>query len=235
MGCTEDIIGQRSPSKWRTVKEYIRWFDETLKLVPTCNDFYLCKGKLLKPFLEEMLPLRHFLANKVNVSASKVYCKHYLGSQPYDARIIDTEQRPLNCAKIEFTQATDVEESWRRSYLVEHGSVPVTGPINKCGTDKKGSEITATLSDEYYGKTLDRVKKLILKVAEKKSTKDYDPRTWLVIWFHVPVLRHFKDHDVCELRDFAVKRIAPMVKMQRFFILCVGSPVKELIEIPLLK
>jgi len=233
MNCAEEIIRQRLPSRWRSVQEYIRWFDETESLVPTCKAFHLRQGRLLKPFLREMLPLRHFLANKMGLNATRVFCKPYLGNQPYDARIIDLSQRLMRCNQIEFTEAVNEEDHWRDVYCCEHGSVPITGPIKKSGTKRKGIAITADWGASRSSEILPRAKKLIKKVARNKSKKTYGPRTWFVIWFHVPVPTHFQHEDVRELRRFAVKHIASMVNTEKLFVLFIGSRTEELVEIPI--
>jgi len=219
--------------KERTPSELWDWLISKVKQIcstPTgLKAFRLQKDKekLIKKLVEEIAPLAIFGQQKFG-NTNKVLLKPVIGSQNYDAEIIDKRTEPTDKCYIEITQAHEGENDYfRRCELLKNGYVFSNAPVIKKG---KGKSLTvsippeATPVEEGVKKELNR----IVDAAKRKAGKDYPDNTSLIIFFDDAELseERLKVLNCPTLDDFVKKKLLPLDL--RFTMLYLVGEVQEL-------
>lgn len=158
----EELEEARTPSElWDWL---IRKVEQICATQEGLKDFRLQKG-LLKKLPEEIAPLAIFGKHKYR-STDQVLLRPVIGSQNYDAEIIDKRIEPPDKCYIEITQAHEGEDDYfRRCELLNKGFVFSNAPV-----------------EEGVKNELTR----IVCAAKRKAGKDYPTNTSLIIFSTIP-------------------------------------------------
>ncbi len=185
MVVSAEYVSQDEIEKERTPSELWDWLIR--KVEQTCSTeegleaFRLQKG-LLKKLPEEIAPLAIFGKQKYGTT-DQVLLKPVIGSQSYDAEIIDKRIEPPDKCYIEITQAHEGKDAYfRRRELLEKGFVFSKAPVITTGRGKnRRTSIPpqATSVEEGVKNELNR----IADAAKRKAGKDYRSNTFLLIAF----------------------------------------------------
>lgn len=162
--CSKDEIEKERPPS-----ELWDWLNQKVKQICSTQEgleaFRLQKG-LLKKLPEEIAPLAIFGKKKFG-DTDQVLLQPIIGSQNYDAKVIDKRTNSASVTYIEITQAyidkSDGKKQYlRRLELLERGCTHHEGEV-----------------EESVKNELDR----IIAAAKRKAGKDYPVNTSLIISF----------------------------------------------------
>jgi hypothetical protein len=181
----KEHCGREEIEKDRTPCELWTWL--TQKIDQICStqeglkDFRLQKGHI-KQLVEEIVPLAIFGMHKY-FNTDQIFLQSVVGSQNFDAKVIDRRTEPASVTFVEITQAHEgIDNYFRRCELLEKGFVFSYAPVIKTG---KGRNRIVSIPpkaipvEERAENELDR----ILDAAKKKASKDYPRNTVLLIFF----------------------------------------------------
>ena len=174
----EELTRERTPS------ELLSWVEDKIESLDDEGAKSLrFRIGLMKPFVEEVYPVAVYACKKYG-NTDLVKIRPAIGSQNYDAIVIDYSRSPASVSYLEVTQAHEGEERHLRNvYLNEHGFVPGHGPIKKAGTKKTGMSISADFEAESVAAMASRELGKVLSAVKRKERKEYPPDTSLIVWF----------------------------------------------------
>jgi hypothetical protein len=173
-------------TKNRTPSELLSWVERKLDQIESTEEgerFLRLHEGLAKQLMEEAYPLAIFGYRKYG-NTDQILMRSVIGSQSYDAVIIDLSSKPASQSYIEITQSHEGESDYlRRRVLQKQGIVFMHSPVTKTGTKKTGRQVSipakAVTPDEVAEKELGK----IVDAAKRKAAKDYPANTSLVIVF----------------------------------------------------
>jgi hypothetical protein len=189
---SKEYVSKDEIEKERTPSELWDWLIQKVEQICSTEEglraFRLQKG-LLKKLPEEIAPLAIFGKHNFR-DTDQVLLKPVIGSQNYDAEIIDKRTEPPDICYIEITQAHEGENDyWRRCELLKKGMVFTNTPVIKMG-NRRNREVSilpeATPVEEVVKNELKR----IADAAKRKAGKVYPANTSLVIFFDDTALSH---------------------------------------------
>jgi hypothetical protein len=229
-----DLLTQNSCETERTQGDLHDWvhsvIDASAGTVDTRRRFQLRKDFLAKKFVEEIRPLSlvadHFYKGRQDVGFRPVF-----GSGPFDAQIVDRSSSTVEVIPLEFTQANYDEKMYQRMLFLEsHGSVPLTGPVIKTGTQPSGHSVKAVL--QFVNCTQERTGQFskVAEAARRKARGARLPGTRLGIVYeglHISKHQHFD-----QLYDFALQNLVPVLGGFAFLYL-IRSQGDHVLQIPI--
>ena len=143
-GEIEQLLPLDDCTRPRTAKELREW------VLAKCDSFaqkrslrepvLLRKGRF-KWFHEEIYPLSLFAVHRYGDRKDVFFVPNGDRSHDFDAQI----REPSRAFPIEITSAREPREHIRMEYFVDHGSVPLTGPVTVKGTKRTGHQIGVVL------------------------------------------------------------------------------------------
>ncbi|AII61550.1 hypothetical protein [Dehalococcoides mccartyi] len=180
-----EYVSKAELEKERTPSELWNWLIQKVGHICSTKEgltaFRLQYG-LLKKLPEEIAPVAIFGEHKFG-STDQILLKPVIGSQNYDAIVIDKRTEPSTETYIEITQAHEGENDyWRRCQLLNKGYVFSNAPVIKSGKGKNlqvSIPETATPVEAGVKNELDR----IVDAANRKANKNYPDNTSLIIFF----------------------------------------------------
>ena len=171
----------------RTPQKLVEWFDQKIQEIAQQEDgknAIRMREGYCKQLMEEIYPLKVFafwqFGDRTDVTLQPV-----IGSQNYDALIIDHAFYPPHESRLEITMALGDDEYLKRFMLREKPSspTPISGYIEKTGTQNTGINLTSHLHVRRLEDYLEKQKNLIGKALKKKLQKEYETNTSLLIIF----------------------------------------------------
>jgi hypothetical protein len=201
------ILTKEDMEKERTPGELSLWWEKKNREFANSKEghhYVLLKTGFTGKFLDEILPLS-LLANIVYAGRSDIGCIPNLGNDNFDAIIRDYAHSPPSELKIEFTLAINGYDDYLRTkYLVEHGHVSLTGPLERTGTEKTGHKIKVVPEMADHNDSLKKYFNLIKNRAEKKcKPKNYGKNHILVITIDDYIAPRFDNqNDLEALNEF---------------------------------
>ena len=147
MESLENLLTREACEAERTQADLHRWVHAVLQASSETterrNRFRLRQGLLEKRFMEEIWPLS-LVADHCFSGRADVFFRPVLGTQPFDAQILDRSSATEVVIALEFVQAAYDDDMYHRMlHLRQHGHVPLTGPVTKTGTKRKGISVKA--------------------------------------------------------------------------------------------
>lgn len=203
----------------RTPTQLHSWVHDTLERIgstPEGKRAIRFKEGLVKPLVEEVLPLGIFAVNHFD-SESEVTITPVIGSQNYDAIVQGDEDRIIH---LEVTQAHEGEgEHLRMLELEEKGRVNATGAVSKQGTKRTGIKVTVENIARNHKNIRDEIFGRIREATIRKHEKNYPEKTALVVMFDDYL--SMTEKDVAELDDWIRKEV--ISKLQKFVLVAFVS------------
>jgi len=203
-------ITEEELTKERASKGLLEWVEAKMDQIASTDKgetaIRLREDPLVKQLVEEVYILGIFASKKYG-NTDTVYIKPIIGSQNYDAVVVDYSHSPAQTSYIEVTQAHEGEVEYLRTvYLQKHGYVPVTGSIKKIGTKKTGLQVSTSLEAESVDQAASREFQKIYDAIHRKEGKKYPPDTSLIVKFDDgPMFRRVADDNMID--TFVMKNI----------------------------
>jgi len=185
---SNEFVSKEELEKERTPSELWDWYIEKVNQICASEEgrraFRLQndKEKHIKKLVEEVGPLAIFGKHKFG-DTEQILLLPVIGSQNYDAKVIDKRTEPATETYVEITQAHEGEDNyWRRCELLKECYVFLKAPVIKKG---KGKSLTvsippaATSVEERVQSEMNRIR----DAAERKVGKGYPANTALIISF----------------------------------------------------
>lgn len=199
-----DLISQAELESPRSAKAYLPWVEAKLQELAETDEGKSAvrfRRGLAKPLIEEALPLAIF-ATKHYRGSRCVTIQHRIGSQNFDAEVVDRRIRKSPFKYIEITQAHEGEnEHYRMIALERDGHVNVLGTVTKTGTKHTGITVEVTNEARSHACVLSQELTRIEKAIDRKLRKPYAEGTALVVAFDDYIaIQSGKDMDT--LRKF---------------------------------
>ncbi len=182
----KDFITKEELKVGRTPKELIEWVDHKIKEIAQQEGgkraIRMRKGHC-KQLMEEIYPLSIFGKFQFG-DRNDVTLQPIIGNQNYDVLITDHAFSPPRESKLEITLAG--EEHLKREVLQECGYAPITGVVEKTGTNHKSTKpkYSSCLGTGGLEDYLNGQKCLIDSALERKLKNKYDCNTSLLIMFY---------------------------------------------------
>ena len=181
-------VSKKELEKERTPSELWDWLIQKVNQICSTEEgrrtFRLQndKEKHIKKLVEEIAPLAIFGKLKFG-DTDQVFLQPVIGSQNYDAKVIDKRTEPASETYIEITQAHEGEDNyWRRCELLEKGMVFSKASVIKTGKGKnRHVSIPPEATSVEAGVTNELSR--IIDAAKRKAGKDYPANTSLIISF----------------------------------------------------
>jgi hypothetical protein len=159
--------------------------------------------------MEEIWPFS-LIADHCYRGRGNVFFRAVLGNQGFDAQILDRSSGTEKVIPIEFTQAAYDEEMYHRMlYMKEHGHVPLTGPVIKTGTKRRGITVETELEAVDHERGCSAQFEKIEQAARRKTVGKRLPEARLGIVYEGLHISGQEDFD--RLRDLAVHRLTPLL------------------------
>ncbi len=207
-----EYVSKAELEKERTPSELWNWVKQKNDQIYYASDegrkaLRLHKGRT-KQLMEEIYPLGIWAERKFG-NTDQILLKPVIGSQNYDAIVIDKRTEPSTETYIEITQAHEGgNDYWRRCQLLNKGYVFSNAPVIKSGKGKNlqvSIPETATPVEEGVKNELDR----IVDAANRKANKNYPDNTSLIIFFDDTKLseERLKALNLPTLDDFVKKNL----------------------------
>jgi hypothetical protein len=158
----EDILSARTPAQ---LSEWVNLMCRAIADVPEAKVPSLLRHGLFKQFYEEVFPLSRYAVHRYG-ERTDIRIAPQLGTEDFDAIAFDETTTPPVQTKVEITRAIDgYDEHLRMKYFIEHGSVPIWGPLLATGSKKSGHKIhvehEAIDHFELVGSTVSLIKNAI--------------------------------------------------------------------------
>ncbi len=213
----------------RTPEELIAWI-ESIHAQLVADDSvkeYARLGKgLTKQFYEEIMSLGHLARHKY-WHMPGVKLRPRIGNQNYDAEIIGLGGA---VTRIEFVSAyRDHDLALRMEHLVQHGGVPLTGPVRRDGIKAAGGQVRAQLvavdQEEKLGKQI----RGIQKGVEEKLTKTYETGTALGVVID-DYLAVDPDKDLLAVNSFVQTEVSELALEKFSSLFIIGASGKTFLE-----
>lgn len=169
-----------------TAAEYLRWVRELIKLVQLEDNgierIRLRQG-LAKELMNEAFPIG-LLAETFFEASEQVQISLRIGSQNFDAEVIDGRAQESSVKYIEVTTAGEGEQDYLRMLaLHEQGQISGLGKVTKTGTKKTKRTVTVAKDVTSQGEVLARERASVLAAIERKLDKPYPTGTLLLLAF----------------------------------------------------
>lgn len=167
----EKYLSETEVSQTRTLKDFIKWFDQKLAITKEHME-ELKKQNILhegiaKNFYEELFPLYRLVQHKKE-EWGDVKITYSLGNQNFDVKLESSNETIPKY--IEITQVDrDEEEHLRMLRFLEQGSVTTTGKVTKVGTKKTGLQILVEDELGEGNKSISEKINLIQKAIDRKT------------------------------------------------------------------
>lgn len=209
----ERLLTRETCEAERTQADLHTWVHSVLLAsshTPETRDrFRLRQGFLEKKFMEEIWPIS-LIADHCYRGRNNVFFRSVLGDQGFDAEILDRSSGSETVIPVEFTQAAYDEEMYHRMlYIKEHRHVPLTGPVIKTGTKRRGITVKVELEAVDHDRGRSSQFEKIEQAARRKAEGERLPETRLGIVYEGLHISDQEDFDL--LRELAVQRLSPLL------------------------
>ncbi len=169
-----------------TAAHYLQWVRNLIarvKLEPDGQERIRLRIDLAKELMNEAFPIG-LLAARYFEESEQVSISLKIGSQNFDAAIVDGRSESSLVQYIEVTMADGGEDDYlRMRFLHERGEASGLGQVTKAGTKKTG--LTINVAREMVSQTdvLRQERDRVRQAIERKIGKSYPPNTLLLLAF----------------------------------------------------
>jgi hypothetical protein len=206
------ILTQQELETPRSAAEMLAWVDGAHARFNTKSLRVAARsGKHFADILVlEARPMALF-AYRYYSASSQVIIRHVIGDQNYDGIVEDNRGTPDCIRYIEVTTTLKTyEDSLRMELLNKQGHVAAYGPVKAQGPRHNRISISAEgIAREHSSIRADHLS-LVHNVVDRKSKKEYNAQTALVVAVDDSVA-FSKPDDVCALDDLANSTLLPLL------------------------
>ncbi|MBU1863338.1 MAG: hypothetical protein KKH94_06745 [Candidatus Omnitrophica bacterium] len=203
----EIYISTEEVCQWRKLQEYIRWFEEKLKITKEFREELkrqnLLHEGMAKYFYEELFPLYRLLQHKKQLW-DNIQIKPLIDKQSnFDVEIQKSNFHKDIPQYIEITQTIFNNDTLQRMhYLINHGQVFTTGKIIKKGSNKNGfASVDVNNELQECSHAIVNEKSFIEKSIKTKSSRKRPHNTALLVYFDDSVI-FAKEDRIQEMNRF---------------------------------
>lgn len=168
----------------QTAANYLRWVRELIARVksePDGQEQLRLRIGLAKQLMNEALPIG-LLAARYFEGSEQVTISLKIGSQNFDAAVVDRRSEGSSVQYIEVTMADDGEDDYlRMRVLHERGEVSGLGQVTKTGTKRTGLTVNVASEMVSQADVLDREHNRVSQAIARKLGKSYPPNTLLLL------------------------------------------------------
>jgi hypothetical protein len=169
-----------------TAADYLDWVRELIaqiKLEPDGLERIRLRIGLAKELMNEAFPIG-LLAARYFERSERVSLSLKVGSQNFDAEVVDNRNQGSAVRYIEVTNADDGEDDYlRMRVLHERGEVSGLGSVTKTGTRRTGLTINVAREMVSQADVLQQERNRLSRAIERKLGKPYPPNTLLLLAF----------------------------------------------------
>jgi len=206
----DEIVTLEDLQTRRTCPQFIDWVWSTLhRFSETEKSRAIGRGCVknlsrrykdaVKRFHEEALPFYVLVKSMYANSEAEVWLP--IDQGPYDAHLL-VDGRTQG---IQITEAIDGYDNARRmAILSREGSVPAYGRLHRTKKENgRGYDVPGELEAMPHESIVDDLVSLLADTIIAKKSRSYPNGTWLLIWYHDPLI--LNDSDYKRIEDTATE------------------------------